>query len=58
MENSLVINKYANKKSPSIFASWFTFSLMSHSYETSYASKRNLQIPSVQTTYRKMLLCI
>ena len=33
-----------------IFNNWFTFSSMSHNYQTSFATKGNLQIPSVQTT--------
>ena len=54
IENCLFINKYTNNKLPSIFTNWFTFSLMSHNYQTQFASKENLQIPSVQTTsYRK-----
>ena len=59
IENCLFINKYTNNKLPSIFTNWFTFSSMSHNYQTSFASKGNLQIPSVQTTsYGKMLLFI
>ena len=50
IENCLFINKYTNNKLPSIFTNWFTFSSMSHNYQTSFASKGNLQIPSVQTT--------
>ena len=50
IENCLFINKYANNKLPSIFTNWFTFSSMSHNYQTSFASKGSLQIPSVQTT--------
>ena len=49
IENCLFINKYTNNKLPSIFTNWFTFSSMSHNYQTSFASKGNLQIPSVQT---------
>ena len=49
-ENCLFINKYTNNKLPSIFTNWFTFSSMSHNYQTSFAFKGNLQIPSVQTT--------
>ena len=48
--NCLFINKYTNNKLPSIFTNWFTFSSMSHNYQTLFASKGNLQIPSVQTT--------
>ena len=40
---------YTNNKLPSIFTNWFTFSSMSHNYQTSFASKGNLQIPSAQT---------
>ena len=50
IENCLFINKYTNYKLPSIFTNWFTFSSMSHNYQTLFASKGNLQIPSVQTT--------
>ena len=50
IENCLFINKYSNNKLPSIFANWFTFSSMSHNYQTSFTSKENLQIPSVKTT--------
>ena len=54
IENCLFINKYTNNKLPSIFTNWCTFSSMSHNYQTSFAPKGNLQIPSVQTTsYRK-----
>ena len=49
-ENCLFINKYTNNKLPSIFTNWFTFLSMSQNYQTSFASKGNLQIPSVQTT--------
>ena len=50
IENALFINKYSYNKLPSIFTNWFTFSSMSHNYQTSSACKENLQIPSVQTT--------
>ena len=50
IENCLFISKYINNKLPSIFTNLFTFSSISHNYETSFASKGNLQIPSVQTT--------
>ena len=50
IKNCLFINKYTNNKLPSIFTNWFTFSSMSHNYQTSFASKENLQTPSVQTT--------
>ena len=50
IENSLFINKYTNNKLPSIFTYWFTFSSMSHNYQSSFASKGSLQVPSVQTT--------
>ena len=49
-ENCLFINKYTNNKLPSIFTNWFTFSSLSHNYQTLFASKGNLQISSVQTT--------
>ena len=55
IENCFIINKYANNKLPSIFTNWFIVSSMSHNYQTSFASKGNLQILSVQTTsYGKM----
>ena len=50
IENCLFINKYTNNKLLSIFTNWFTFSSISHNYQTSFASKGNLQLPSVQTT--------
>ena len=50
IENCLFINKYTNNKLPAVFTNWFTFSSMSHNYQTSFASKGSLQIPSVQTT--------
>ena len=53
IENCLFINKYTNIKLPSIVTNWFAFSSMSHNYQTSFASKVSLQIPSVQTTYGK-----
>ena len=53
IENCLFINKYTNNKLPSIFTNMSTFSPMSHNYQTSFASKVNLQIPSVQTTCGK-----
>ena len=34
-------------KLPSIFSDWFTFSSISYNYQTSFASKGNLEIPSV-----------
>ena len=39
IENYLFINKYTNNKLPSIFTDRFTFSSMSHNYQTSFASK-------------------
>ena len=50
IENCVFINKYTNNKLPSVFTNWFTFSSMSHNYQTLFASKGNFQIPSVQTT--------
>ena len=59
IENCLFINKYTNKKLPLIFNNWFTFSSMSHNYQTSFASKGNLEIPSVQiTSYGKKCFCL
>ena len=53
IENCLFVSKYTNNKLPSIFTNWFTFSSMSDIYQTSFASKGNLQIPTVQKTYGK-----
>ena len=50
VENCLFINKYNNNKLPSIFTNWFTFSSMCHNYQAWFASKKNLEIPSVRTT--------
>ena len=52
-ENCLFINKYTNNKLPSIFIYRFTFLSMPRNYQTSFASKGNLQIPHVQTTYEE-----
>ena len=41
-ENCLFINKYTNNKLPLIITDWFTFSSLSHKYQTSFASKRNI----------------
>ena len=46
--NCLFINKYTNNELLLIFTNLFTFSSMSHIYQTSFASKENLQIPIVQ----------
>ena len=48
-ESCLFINKHTNNRLPSFFTNWFTFPSMYHNYQTSFASKGNLQIPSVQT---------
>ena len=59
IENCLFINKYANNKLPSIFTNWFTFSSMSHNYQTLFASKGSFQIASVQaTSYGKKCFCL
>ena len=50
IENYLFVNKYTNNKLPSIFTNWFTFSSMSHNYQTSFTSKGSFQVPSIQTT--------
>ena len=50
IENCLFINKYTNNNLPSIFTNWFTFSSVSHNYQSSFPSEGSLQIPSVQTT--------
>ena len=49
-DSCLCMNKYTNNKLPSIFTNWFT---LSHSYQTLFASKGILQIPSVQTVSKK-----
>ena len=54
IENCLFISKYVNKKLPPIFNSWFIFSSTCHNYETSFAAKGHLKIPTVTTsTYGK-----
>ena len=53
IENCLFINKYTNNKLPSVFTNWFTFSSMSHNYQTLFASKGNLQIPSLDIIWKK-----
>ena len=53
IENCLFMSKYTNNKLLSIFTNWFTFSSMSDIHQTSFASKGNLQIPTVQKTYGK-----
>ena len=50
IENCLFINKYTTNKLPSVFTDWFTFSSMSHNYQTLFTSKGSFQIPSLQTT--------
>ena len=42
IENCLFISKYTNNKLPSIFTNWFAFSSMYRNYQTSFASKGNL----------------
>ena len=44
------ISKYVHNKLPPIFYSWFIFSSTSHNYETSFATKSHLKIPTVTTT--------
>ena len=54
IENCLFISKYVNNKLPPIFNSWFIFSSTFHNYETSFAAKGHLKIPTVTTaTYGK-----
>ena len=54
IENCLFISKYVNNKLPPIFNSWFIFSSTCHNYETSFAAKGHLKIPTVTTsTYGK-----
>ena len=50
IENCLFISKYVNNKLPPIFNSWFIFSSTCHNYETSFAAKGHLKIPTVTTT--------
>ena len=50
IENCLFISKYVNNKLPPIFSSWFIFSSTCHNYETSFAVKGHLKIPTVTTT--------
>ena len=50
IENFLFISKYVNNKLPPIFNSWFIFSSTCHNYETSFAAKGHLKIPTVTTT--------
>ena len=57
IENCLFINECTNNKLPSIFTNMSTLS-PSHNYQTLFASKVNLQIPSVQTTYEKKCFCL
>ena len=53
-ENFLFISKYVNSKLPPIFNSWLIFSSTFHNYETSFAAKGHLKIPTVTTaTYGK-----
>ena len=54
IENCLFISKYVNNKLPQIFDSWFIFSSTSHNYETLFATKCHLKIPTdTTTTYGK-----
>ena len=54
IENCLFISKYVNNKLPLIFDSWFIFSSTSHNYETLFATKCHLKIPTdTTTTYGK-----
>ena len=49
IENFLFISKYVNNKLPPIFKSWFIFSSIFRNYETSFAAKGHLKIPTVTT---------
>ena len=54
IENFLFISKYVNNKLPPIFNNWFIFSSTFHNYETSFAAKGHLKIPTVSAwTYGK-----
>ena len=50
IENCLFISNYVNNKLPPIFYSWFIFSSTCHNYETSFAAKGHIKIPTVTTT--------
>ena len=50
IENCLFISKYVNNKLPPIFNSWFIFSSTCHNYETLFAAKGHLKIPTIPTT--------
>ena len=50
IENCLFISKYVNNKLPQIFNSWFIFSFTCHNYETLFAAKGQLKIPTIPTT--------
>ena len=50
IQNCLFISKYVNNKLHPIFNSWFIFSSTFHNYETSFAAKGHLKIPTVTTT--------
>ena len=50
VENCISISKYVNKKLPSNFDNWFTFSSTSHRYETSFADRDTLKVQAVRTT--------
>ena len=48
---------FLKNKLPSIFTNWFTFSSMSHNYQTSYASKEIFKSPESKHYHvEKMLL--
>ena len=54
IENCLSISKYVNNKLPPTFNSWFISSYTFHNYETLFAAKGHLKIPTVTTaTYDK-----
>ena len=50
IENCLFISKYIHNKLPKIFDKWFLFSSNTHKYETSFAVKGCLKVPSITTT--------
>ena len=54
IENCFFISKYVNNKLPARFNSWLIFSSSFHNFETSFAAKGHLKIPTVTTaTYGK-----
>ena len=57
IENCHFIIKYINNKLPPMFNGWFIFSSTYYNYETSWATKGHLKIPTV-TIGPHCLVCI